>query len=233
MAYDRREEIRGPLHRVHETSVARVVEELGTELVVLGVRRYELPRLPEEVLREASRQCAGTPQLRGRRHCRSGRDATVVGGHPFAGRPSGAGDGREHARGTGRTQPRGHRDSPGVWGSRGRRPRVDLMQDAMADEMLDPPRFEDNGHEVTVELPLRSAVAPVERAWIRELDIEEPSMAPIASHSCTPHAARSSRTDGCARSWASMPRARETRCAGCVTRGSSSNVGHAAGRRTD
>jgi ATP-dependent DNA helicase RecG len=47
---------------------------------------------------------------------------------------------------------------------------VDLIQDTMADEMLDPPRFEDNGHEVTVELPLRSAVAPVERAWIRELE---------------------------------------------------------------
>jgi ATP-dependent DNA helicase RecG len=36
--------------------------------------------------------------------------------------------------------------------------------------MLDPPRFEDFGHEVRVTLPLSSAVAPVERAWIRELE---------------------------------------------------------------
>jgi ATP-dependent DNA helicase RecG len=36
--------------------------------------------------------------------------------------------------------------------------------------MLDPPRFYDNGHEVVVELPIRSAVAPTERAWLRELE---------------------------------------------------------------
>ncbi len=47
---------------------------------------------------------------------------------------------------------------------------VDVMQDTMAEEMLDPPRFTDSGHEVAVELPLRSTVAPVERAWLRELE---------------------------------------------------------------
>jgi ATP-dependent DNA helicase RecG len=47
---------------------------------------------------------------------------------------------------------------------------VDVMQDTMADEMLEPPRFIDNGHEVAVDLPLRSTVAPAERAWLRELE---------------------------------------------------------------
>jgi ATP-dependent DNA helicase RecG len=47
---------------------------------------------------------------------------------------------------------------------------VDVMQDTMAAEMLDPPRFADHGHEVVVELPIRSAVAPGERAWIHELE---------------------------------------------------------------
>jgi ATP-dependent DNA helicase RecG len=47
---------------------------------------------------------------------------------------------------------------------------VDVMQDTMAAEMLDPPRFRDHGHEVVVELPIRSAVAPQERAWIHELE---------------------------------------------------------------
>jgi ATP-dependent DNA helicase RecG len=51
--YDRREQIDGPLHHVLEETVRRVARELGTELVVLGTRRYELPRLPEVVLREA------------------------------------------------------------------------------------------------------------------------------------------------------------------------------------
>jgi ATP-dependent DNA helicase RecG len=44
------------------------------------------------------------------------------------------------------------------------------MQDTMAQQMLDPPRFIDNGHEVVVELPVRSPVAPAERAWIQELE---------------------------------------------------------------
>ena len=51
--YDRREQVDGPLHHVLEETVRRVAGELGTQLVVLGTRRYELPRLPEVVLREA------------------------------------------------------------------------------------------------------------------------------------------------------------------------------------
>ncbi len=51
--YDRRLEIRGPIHRLLERVVSEVENELGTELVVLGTRRYELARLPQVVLREA------------------------------------------------------------------------------------------------------------------------------------------------------------------------------------
>lgn len=170
MSYDRREELRGPIHRVHEATVARVVDELGTELVVLGTRRYDLPRLPEVVLREAvanalahrSYEAAGTavrvemrpssvvirspgglPEpvtVENMREARAARNRVVI----------------EALRAFGRAEDEGLG--------------VDLMQDAMVDEMLDPPRFADNGHEVTVELPLRSAVAPVERAWIGELE---------------------------------------------------------------
>jgi ATP-dependent DNA helicase RecG len=46
---------------------------------------------------------------------------------------------------------------------------VDVMQDTMANEMLDPPAFRDHGHEVVVELPIRSAVTPSERAWVHAL----------------------------------------------------------------
>lgn len=170
MAYDRREEIRGPLQRVHETTVARVMDELGTELVILGIRRYELPRLPEEVLREAianalahrSYEAAGTAvrvEL---------RPSSVVirspGGLP---EPVTVENMREARAARNRVvidilRAFGAAEDEGLG--------VDLMQDAMADQMLDPPRFVDDGHEVTVELPLRSAVAPVERAWIRELE---------------------------------------------------------------
>jgi ATP-dependent DNA helicase RecG len=47
---------------------------------------------------------------------------------------------------------------------------IDVMQDTMRSEMLEPPEFLDNGHSVEVVLRVRSAVAPVERAWIRELE---------------------------------------------------------------
>lgn len=49
--YDRRDEIGGPLHHQLRESVERVMDELGTELAVVGVRRYELPPLPEVVVR--------------------------------------------------------------------------------------------------------------------------------------------------------------------------------------
>ena len=51
--YDRRHEIGGPIHHVLTETAARISDDLGSELVVLGTRRYELARLPEVVIREA------------------------------------------------------------------------------------------------------------------------------------------------------------------------------------
>lgn len=168
--YDRREEIRGPLHHALEQTVTRIMDDLGTELVVLGTRRYELPRLPEIVLREAianglahrSYEAAGTAvriELRPSmlvvrspgglpepvtveniRETNAARNLTVIHVLRQLGLAEDAGRG------------------------------VDVMQDTMAAEMLDSPRFHDSGHEVVVQLPIRSAVAPAERAWIHELE---------------------------------------------------------------
>jgi hypothetical protein len=63
------------------------------------------------------------------------------------------------------------------------------MQDTMAEEMLDPPRFTDNGHEVT--LPLRSTVAPAECAWLRDWSIVAGWLGPTGSRWCARHVARS------------------------------------------
>lgn len=168
--YDRREEIRGPIHHVLEQIVSRIRDELGTELVVLGTRRYELPRLPEVVLREAvanalahrSYEAAGTAvrvELR--------PSALVVrspGGLP---EPVTVENIREATAARNLVVIRILRHL-GLAEDAGRG--VDVMQDTMAAEMLDPPRFHDHGHEVVVELPIRSAVAPAERAWIHELE---------------------------------------------------------------
>ena len=168
--YDRRDELHGPIHHVLTEAVARVMDELGTELVVLGVRRYELPRLPEIVLREAmanalahrSYESTGTPvrvEL---------RPSSVVirspGGLP---EPVTVENIREASAARNLVVIRLLRQF-GLAEDAGRG--VDLMQDTMADEMLDPPCFEDSGHEVVVTLPIRSAVAPAERAWLRELE---------------------------------------------------------------
>jgi len=168
--YDRRDEIRGPAHHVLRRTVERIVDELGVEMVVLGARRYELPRIPEVVLREAlanalahrSYEAAGTAirvELR--------PSAVVVrspGGLP---EPVTVENIRETSAARNLVVIRVLR-ALGLAEDAGRG--VDVMQDTMAADMLDPPRFSDHGHEVVVELPIRSAVAPAERAWIHELE---------------------------------------------------------------
>jgi len=47
---------------------------------------------------------------------------------------------------------------------------VDLIEDTMRDELLDPPTFREVGTAVRVTLPIRSAVLPAERAWVREVE---------------------------------------------------------------
>lgn len=168
--YDRRDEIRGPIHHVLRRAVARIIDELGVEMVVLGARRYELSRIPEVVLREAlanalahrSYEAAGTAirvELR--------PSAVVVrspGGLP---EPVTVDNIRETNAARNLVVIRILR-AFGLAEDAGRG--VDVMQDTMAAEMLDPPRFADHGHEVVVELPIRSAVAPAERAWVHELE---------------------------------------------------------------
>ena len=168
--YDKRTEIRGPLHHQLQRAVDEVVNELGSELVVLGVRRYELPRLPQVVLREAvanalahrSYEMQGTsirielyPQhvrivspgglpepvtVENMRETQAARNLRVITVLRRLGLAEDAGRG------------------------------VDVMMDSMLEEMLDPPVFEDSGHSVTVTLPIRSAVTPSERAWVREVE---------------------------------------------------------------
>jgi ATP-dependent DNA helicase RecG len=168
--YDLRLEIRGPLPIQLERTADRVLEDIGTELVVLGLRRHDLPRLPRVVVREALanalahrdyelnltpikveirpssvviRSPGGLPEpvtVDNIRATHASRNIAVI----------------KALRRFGLAEDEG----------RG----VDLMQDTMLNEMLDPPEFADSGHEVAVRLPIRSAVAPSERAWIKELE---------------------------------------------------------------
>ncbi len=168
--YDRRIQVDGPLRDQVEQATDLIMDELGSELVVLGVRRYELPKLPRRVLREAianavahrSYELTGTPvrieirpeavkivspgslpepvTIENIRDQASARNAAVIGVLRAFRMAEDSGDG------------------------------VDIMEDLMRDELLEPPSFDDPGAAVVVTLPIRSAVAPSERAWVREVE---------------------------------------------------------------
>jgi ATP-dependent DNA helicase RecG len=168
--YDRRVAIDGPLPKQLEATVQLLGDELGTELVVLGPHRYELPRLPPVVIREAvANAIAHRSYELNRTPVRiSIRPSSVVivspGGLP---EPVTVENIRE-ASAPRNIEVIGALRRYGLAEDAGRG--IDVMEDTMLEEMLDPPRFEDHGHEVVVTLPVRSAVAPNERAWIRELE---------------------------------------------------------------
>lgn len=168
--YDRRIEIRGPLDQQVARATQQVADELGHELVVLGLQRHEIPRLPVVVLREAianavahrAYEAAGTAiriEIRpdevkvispgglpepvteqNIRDAQAARNVSMISVLRRAGLAEDAGRG------------------------------IDVMVDAMRSELLDPPRFRDLGHAVEVSLPVRSTVTAAERAWVREIE---------------------------------------------------------------
>jgi ATP-dependent DNA helicase RecG len=168
--YDRRLEIRGPVHHQLQRAVDEVTAELGSELVVLGVRRYDLPRLPQVVLREAIANA-----LAHRSYEMQGTSIRIE-LYPHLVRivsPGGLPEPVtvENIRET--QAARNYRVITvlrrfGLAEDAGRG--VDVMVESMLQEMLEPPVFEDSGHSVSVTLPIRSAVTPTERAWVREVE---------------------------------------------------------------
>lgn len=168
--YDLRVEIKGSLPSQLERAVARINDEVGTELVVLGVRRFDLPRLPPVVVREAVANALA------HRSYELNRTPVRIEVRPSAVQIRSPGGLPEpvtvdNIRET--TAPRNLAVIRalrlfGLAEDAGRG--IDVMEDTMLEEMLEPPQFEDLGHEVVVTLPIRSAVAPAERAWVRELE---------------------------------------------------------------
>jgi ATP-dependent DNA helicase RecG len=168
--YDLRVEVRGTLPVQLKECVRRLTEELGTELVVLGVRRFDLPRLPPVVIREAIANALA------HRSYELNRTPVRVEIRPSAVRIVSPGGLPEPVTVDNIREASAPRNLEvikalrffGLAEDAGRG--IDVMEDAMLEEMLDPPKFDDFGHEVAVTLPIRSAVAPTERAWIRELE---------------------------------------------------------------
>jgi ATP-dependent DNA helicase RecG len=168
--YDKRSTIRGPLQEQIRTATRSVLDEIGTDFLVSGAYRYELPKLPTEVVREAvanavahrSYETTGTPTVI---EVRPGR---VVVRSP-GGLPEGVTvDRLRDAQSARNTIVIDVLRRFGVAEDAGRG--VDVMQDRMAEALLDPPRFADLGHAFEVTLPVHSAISPEERAWVLAIE---------------------------------------------------------------
>lgn len=168
--YDRREEFGGPLHHQVAGATEFVMAEIGSDLVVTGLYRHELSRLPHVVVREAianavahrSYETQGSSIV-----IELYQDRVVVtspGGLP---EPVTV----ENIR---QAQAARNQNIIDVLrrfrlaedAGRG----IDVMQDSMDEALLDPPTFEDRGHAVRVTLPLRGPITARERAWVSDLE---------------------------------------------------------------
>jgi len=189
--YDRRVEIRGPLHRQVAHATRMISDELGHELVVIGLNRHELPRLPVVVLREALANAVAhrSYELTGvaiRVEIRSDEVRIVSPGglpEPVTEENIRVAQSARNARIIGVLRQAGLAEDAG----RG----IGVMLDSMRSELLDAPTFKDLEHGVEVSLPTRGTVTPSERAWVRE--VEARGMIQPSDRLILVHAARGER----------------------------------------
>jgi ATP-dependent DNA helicase RecG len=145
------------------------MREVGSDIVVLGLRRHDLPRLPERVVREAIANAAahrsyeqrGTP-IRIDVHADRTEIVSPGGLVPpvtvetmrdaYAARNQ---DVIRVLRGFRLAEDSG----------RG----IDIIQDVMRDELLATPVFTASEARVSVSLPVLGGTRPEERAWLREV----------------------------------------------------------------
>lgn len=168
--YDRRVQIDGPLRVQVERATQLIADELGDEVVVLGVHRHELPRLPRRVLREAVANAVAHRSYELRGTCiriEIHPDAVTITSPGSLPEPVTVENIRDQASARNANVIRVLRAFNLAEDSGDG---VDVMEDVMREELLDPPIFADTGSAVRVTLPVRSAVAPSERAWVREVE---------------------------------------------------------------
>ncbi|GIF25221.1 ATP-dependent DNA helicase RecG [Actinoplanes tereljensis] len=168
--YDRRVVFDGTLPQQVREATGFIIGELGSDIVVSGLYRYEMPRIPDVVIREAIANAVA------HRTYEINRTAVVVELRPDAVTVRSPGPLPEPVTIETIRQAQAARNpdlidvlrrfSLAEDAGRG----IDVMQDEMEDALLDPPMFEDDGSFVTVTLPLRGAITPRERVWVAELE---------------------------------------------------------------
>lgn len=167
---DKRYTIGGPLPQQVAGATARIVEEIGSDVVVVGLHRHELDRIPVAVLREAIANAVA------HRVYEDNRRSVRIEIRPARVRVVSPGPLPEPVTVQNMREQNAARNVDVIAALRrfrlaedaGRG--VDLMQDTMASQLLDAPVFVADDSTVAVELPLTSTVAPAERAWVTEVE---------------------------------------------------------------
>ncbi len=168
--YDRRVEIGGPLHHQVRGATEFVMDEVGQDVVVTGMFRHELPRLPPVVVREVIANAVAH-----RSYEEQGSSIVIeirpdrVSVRSPGGLPPGVTVENLRRAQSARNQyvidalRRFHLAEDAGRG-------IDVIEDTMLSQMLDPPRFSDDGTAVEVQLPMHGPVTPQERVWIADLE---------------------------------------------------------------
>lgn len=167
---DKRYRITGPLPEQVAEATERITDEIGHDVVVLGIRRHELPRIPVEVLREAIANAVAHRVYEDNRRCvrievRPGK-VTVTSPGPLPEPVTIANIREQNSARNVDVIAALRRFRMAEDAGRG----IDLMQDVMAEMLLDAPIFAADATSVTVNLPLTSTVTPAERAWVTEIE---------------------------------------------------------------
>jgi ATP-dependent DNA helicase RecG len=166
----RRMTIGGPLPEQVSTAAQLVIDELGSDLIVTGIHRRDLPRLPSVVVREAIANAVA------HRSYERDQSAIIIEIRPHQVVVTSPGPLPEGVTVATMRHAQAARNPSVIAVLRqfrltedaGRG--VDVMQDVMRDEMLDPPIFEEISDFVRVTLPIKGPITPQERAWLKDLE---------------------------------------------------------------
>ena len=168
--YDRRVPIAGSLPHQITRATRFVMDELGTDMVVSGVIRHEVPKVPEVVIREVIANAVA--------HRSYELDRVTIQVDLRPGRIEITSPGRLPEPVTLETLRFAQSARNPVVidtlrklhlaeeAGRG----IDIIEDSMAAALLNPPIFDEPGDAVRVTLPLSGPMSAQERAWVGEID---------------------------------------------------------------
>lgn len=169
-SYVRREVMTGPVQDQAERATDWILRDIGTEMVITGARRHDVPRLPRRVVREVVANAVA--------HRDYSWDQTPIVVEVRPSRVTVTSPGRLPAPVTIETlrdaqSPRNHTIIDilrrfGLAEDSGQG--IDVIQDDMRLELLHEPTFHETQTTFAVALELRGLVSTTERAWLLEFE---------------------------------------------------------------